>query len=72
MRTDTQMRGRVLALQAMVFLGSTPIGGPIMGIICQLWSPRAALLVGAVACWWASAWGVRHQNSVSDPSQAIV
>lgn len=68
MRTDTQMRGRVLALQAMVFLGSTPIGGPIMGIICQLWSPRAALLVGAVACWWAWAWGVSHQNDATDIS----
>ena len=28
------MRGRVLALQAMVFLGSTPIGGPILGVVC--------------------------------------
>ena len=34
-RSDPMMRGRVLALQAMVFLGSTPIGGPIVGWICQ-------------------------------------
>jgi hypothetical protein len=27
------MRGRVLALQATAFLGSTPIGGPITGWI---------------------------------------
>lgn len=26
-----QMGGRVLALRAMAFLGSTPIGGPIVG-----------------------------------------
>ena len=31
-RAEPQMRGRVLALQAMVFLGSTPIGGPLLGL----------------------------------------
>ena len=31
LRSDPSMRGRVLALQAIVFLGSTPIGGPILG-----------------------------------------
>ena len=35
------MRGRVLALQAIVFLGSTPIGGPILG--CDLRAPRRPL-----------------------------
>ena len=30
-----EMRGRVLALQAMVFLGSTPIGGPIVGWVSR-------------------------------------
>ena len=28
---DPQMRGRVMALYSVVFLGSTPIGGPISG-----------------------------------------
>ena len=31
MRSDPAMRGRVLALQAMVLIGSTPIGGPLLG-----------------------------------------
>ena len=35
LRSDPSMRGRVLALQAMVFLGSTPIGGPILGYVCE-------------------------------------
>ena len=35
-----EMRGRVLALQAMVFLGSTPIGGPILGWICEQFGAR--------------------------------
>jgi MFS family permease len=33
MRTAPEMRGRVLALGAVAFLGSTPIGGPITGVI---------------------------------------
>jgi MFS family permease len=52
-----QMRGRVLALQAMVFLGSTPIGGPILGVICEVASPRVGVAVGGVAASGAAAWG---------------
>lgn len=44
-----EMRGRVLALFALVFLGSTPIGGPLVGWISERWSPRAAFGVGGVA-----------------------
>ena len=44
-----EMRGRVMALYSMVFLGSTPIGGPLSGWMAEAWSPRAALLVGGIA-----------------------
>jgi MFS family permease len=44
-----EMRGRVLALYSMVFLGSTPIGGPLSGWVAETWSPRLALLVGGIA-----------------------
>jgi len=43
-----EMRGRVMALYSMVFLGSTPIGGPLSGWLAETWSPRLALLVGGV------------------------
>jgi len=52
-----EMRGRVLALQAMVFLGSTPIGGPIVGAIAEYVGPRWAVAVGGVAALAAAAWG---------------
>ena len=52
-----EMRGRVLALQAMVFLGSTPIGGPIVGAIAEYVGPRWAVAVGGVAALGAAAWG---------------
>jgi MFS family permease len=57
LRADPSMRGRVLALQAMVFLGSTPIGGPVVGAICERFGARAGLVVGGVACLGAAAYG---------------
>ena len=58
LRADATMRGRVLALQAMVFLGSTPIGGPIVGAVCQRFGARSGLVVGGVACLAAGAYGL--------------
>jgi MFS family permease len=43
------MRGRVMALYAMAFLGTTPIGAPLVGAIAQWSDPRVAILTGAVA-----------------------
>ena len=49
MTAAPSMRGRVLALQTMVFLGSTPIGGPIVGVIAQHFGARYSLALGAAA-----------------------
>ena len=57
LRADPSMRGRVLALQAIVFLGSTPIGGPVLGAVCEQFGARAGLVVGGVACFVAAAYG---------------
>lgn len=43
------MRGRVMALWALAWLGSTPVGGPIVGWIGQNAGARWSLLVGGVA-----------------------
>lgn len=52
---DPAMRGRVMSLYAIAFLGSTPIGAPLMGWISDTTSPRLALLIGALAALAASA-----------------
>jgi MFS family permease len=46
---EPQMRGRVMALYSIVFLGSTPIGGPLAGWLSEAYDPRVALLLAAVA-----------------------
>ncbi len=42
------MRGRLLALTAVAFLGSTPIGGPITGLIADAISPEWSLAYGGL------------------------
>ena len=51
------MRGRVIAIQSMLLLGSTPIGGPLLGAICDAYGARAGLVVGGVAALAAAGWG---------------
>jgi MFS family permease len=58
LRADPMMRGRVLALQAMVFLGSTPIGGPIVGAISERFGARYGLALGALATLGAAVYGL--------------
>jgi MFS family permease len=56
------MRGRVMSVYAMVFLGSTPIGGPLMGWLSEWAGPRIALAIGgavAVASALAALWVLR-------------
>jgi MFS family permease len=44
------MRGRVMSLWFVAFQGSTPIGGPAVGLIMAALGPRAGLGLGAITC----------------------
>jgi MFS family permease len=46
---DPALRGRVMALYSVVFLGSTPIGSPLVGWLAEVAGPRSGLVVGAIA-----------------------
>jgi MFS family permease len=52
------MRGRVMALWSVAFLGSTPIGGPVVGLVAQHAGPRWGLGLGALACVVAALLGL--------------
>lgn len=59
------MRGRVMALYGIVFLGSTPIGGPIAGWAAEQLGPRWALALGgaiAVLVGVAGMWAVSKRR----------
>jgi MFS family permease len=45
---DPSMRGRVMALWALAWLGSTPVGGPIVGWVGQVAGARWSLLIGGL------------------------
>lgn len=60
-----RMRGRVMALWAMLFLGSTPIGAPIAGLLVRGVGVRWAIAVGGVATLAAAAggaWALRRRR----------
>jgi MFS family permease len=46
---EPELRGRVMALYSVVFIGSTPIGGPLAGWLSEVAGPRAGLVLGGVA-----------------------
>src|SRR6202044_3901296 len=45
---EPTMRGRVMALWALAWLGSTPIGGPIVGWVGQTAGARWGLVIGGL------------------------
>jgi MFS family permease len=45
---DPQVRGRVMALYLMVFMGGTPAGAPFIGWMAEVLGPRWSLLGGGI------------------------
>ena len=53
------MRGRVMSIWSIAFLGTTPVGGPIIGAIADHSNPRIGLAVGGVSAIIAALFGAR-------------
>ena len=68
LRADPAMRGRVLALTAVVFLGSTPIGGPIVGAVAEAFGARAGVALGAVSSGLVAVWVLWQLRRVEAPA----
>jgi MFS family permease len=74
--TPPEMRGRILALTAVAFLGSTPIGGPITGWIGDTlgaeWSMAYGGIVALATAGWAATALARARHAVPESAvQAI-
>jgi MFS family permease len=73
-----EMRGRILALTAVAFLGSTPIGGPITGWIGDNIGPEWSLAYGSIITigalvglvWWSL--GRHPQRSRIDAARSLL
>jgi MFS family permease len=68
---DPLMRGRVMALYSVVFVGSTPIGAPFVGWLAEAFGPRAGLVVGAAAALIAAVGAKVAWARVGQPVRAI-
>ena len=64
--TDPAVRGRVMAIYMAIFMGGTPIGAPVVGLVANELGPRFSLGVGAASGFAAAivglVWMVRHQH----------
>ena len=63
MNSTQQMRGRVMSLYGTAFLGSTPIGAPLIGAIVGWSNPRIGIFIGAVLTLLTGGWlllNLRH------------
>jgi hypothetical protein len=63
-----------MALYSVLFLGSTPIGGPLMGFIAQRYGPRTSLALAGGSCIAAAgigAFGLSRAARLSRLGQAI-
>ncbi|MFJ7965879.1 MFS transporter [Streptomyces sp. NPDC096324] len=48
MATDPAMRGRVMALFMMVFVGGSPLGAPLIGWVTDVYGPRVSFALGGL------------------------
>lgn len=55
LETESRMQGRVIALHGLIFLGSTPFGGPLLGWWCTVFGARAGLVLAGVSALAATA-----------------
>jgi predicted MFS family arabinose efflux permease len=67
LESDPSLRGRVMALYVTVFLGTTPIGAPLVGLVAQGFGARAGLVVGAVAALAAGALALAVRSRLDGP-----
>jgi len=58
MTVPDELRGRVISVYTTVFVGSTPVGGLIVGAIASRFGVPASLFVGGVACVLAGTTGL--------------
>ncbi len=83
LHTDPRVRGRVMALYLMIFMGGTPVGSPMIGWLGEAFGARWTLLLGgaltalgvmvAVAFYWRrEPAAVRPRRRLPEPGTPLV
>jgi MFS family permease len=73
LESSPQMRGRVMSLWTVAFLGSTTIGGPLVGWFAGFAGARWGLALGGLACLAATLLGAFSLRRLrGSPGPAIV
>jgi MFS family permease len=57
------MRGRVMSLYILLFIGTSPLGGPVVGAIAQALGTRAAFLYGGIGAFTGGALAARYRGA---------
>ena len=70
--TELHLQGRVMALFAVVFLGSTPVGGLIAGAVAEWFGPRAAFGMGGLTAVLVGVWAYRVVARAGEVSRPAV
>ncbi len=65
LESSPQMRGRVMSFWSIAFLGSTTIGGPIVGWFAEIAGARWGLALGGLAALIAAGFGMITLRNVS-------
>jgi MFS family permease len=76
LNSDAEFRGRVMSLYTIVFIGTTPIGSPLIGWVAQQFGPRVGLALGGVAALVAAfvatfalrRWHRAHPAALAEPA----
>ena len=75
LEADPEMRGRVMSLWSVSFLGTTPIGGPLVGFVAGTLGARFGLGLGAIAALGAGVYGwlvlPRRQPAPTGPAPSV-
>jgi MFS family permease len=71
--SDPAIRGRVMGLYLLVFMGGTPFGAPLIGLSSELFGIRLTIAICGLISLLASAliWGI-YKNRVSVPTNISV
>jgi MFS family permease len=71
LNSGQQMRGRVMSLYTIAFLGTTPFGAPLIGVLIGATNPRIGILLGAILTLFTGLWLVLVLRQSNQPSMAL-